>query len=386
MEKFIVKVAPKILTDLRQRLNRTRYPEDLGNDDWAYGTHGRALRQLCDYWRDGFDWRAVERAINRFPHFRTDIGGNPIHFIQARGKGPKPMPIILNHGWPWTFWDMHKLIGPLSDPAAHGGDAADAFDVVVPSLPGYGFSTPLARTGLNFWNTADLWVTLMQQTLGYDRFGSYGGDWGALITAQLGHKYADHLTGIYVSLPLPLDVFLAPFPGPELYAADESDWYDANQRFVATESGYSALLSTKPQTLAYALTDSPVGHCAWILEKRRSWSDCGGDVERVFSKDELLTTVMLYWITASGGSAGRYYYECLHNPWSPSHDRHPRVEAPTGIAQFEREVVRLPKAWSQQTYNLQRYRRFARGGHFAPMEQPEVLIHELREFFRPLRR
>ena len=386
MESFRIEVPDDVLSDLRDRLARARYPADLGNAQWAYGTNGDYLKQLCDYWREGFDWRAQERAMNALPHYRTTIEGNPIHFIRQPGKGPEPMPIILNHGWPWTFWDMNKIIGPLSDPAAHGGDPADAFDVVVPSLPGYGFSTPLANTGLNFWRTADLWVQLMQEQLGYDRFASYGADWGSAITAQLGHKYADRLYGIYVSLTLPLDVFQPwVLPGSDDYAPDEKAWHAENEHFFATESGYSALQGTKPQTLAYGLNDSPVAQCAWILEKRRTWSDCKGNVESVFSKDELLTTMTLYWATASGGSSARYYYECAHNPWRPSHGGRPVVAAPTGLALFENDIFRLPRSWAEKYYNLQRYRRFSAGGHFAPMEAPDVIVNELREFFRPLR-
>ena len=386
MEKFSINVPDSVITDLHDRLARARYPSDLGNDQWAYGTNADYLKELCTYWRTGFDWRAQEREMNKFSHYRTTIEGNPIHFIHERGKGPKPMPIILNHGWPWTFWDMKKVIGPLSDPAAFGGDPADAFDVVVPSLPGYGFSTPLANTGLNFWRTADLWVQLMQDQLGYQRFSSYGGDWGSLITAQLGHKHADKLHGIYVSLPLPLDIFQGPFPGgPGDFGPDEQGWQAKNELFFATESGYSALQATKPQTLAYGLNDSPVAQCAWILEKRRTWSDCRGDVESMFTRDELLTTMMLYWATGSGGSSARYYYECAHNPWKASHNRQPLVEAPTGVAVFENEIICLPKSWSEKNYNLQRYKRFTKGGHFAPMESPDVIVSELREFFRPLR-
>ena len=385
MEKFSISVPDSVLTDLHDRLARARYPNDLGNDQWAYGTNAEYLKELCTYWRTGFDWRAQEKAINALPHYRTTIEGNPIHFIHQPGKGPKPIPIILNHGWPWTFWDMNKIIGPLSDPAAYGGDPADAFDVIVPSLPGYGYSTPLANTGLNFWRTADLWVQLMQDKLGYKRFASYGGDWGSLVTAQLGHKHADKLYGVYVSLPLPLDLFFSPLPGPEQYAADEKNWHAENELFFATESGYSAIQATKPQSLGYGLADSPVAQCAWILEKRRTWSHCKGNVESVFSKDELLTTMMLYWATNSGGSSARYYYECTHNPWQPSHNRHPWVEAPTGVALFENDIFRLPKSWSEKNYNLKSYRRFPQGGHFAPMEQPDIIVSELREFFRALR-
>lgn len=385
VEAFSVAVPDAVLADLRQRLASARYAEDFANDAWAYGTNGAYLRELCDYWKDGFDWRAQERAINRYAHFKTVVEGMPVHFIHQRGKGPRPMPLLLSHGWPWTFWDFQKLIGPLTDPAAHGGDPADAFDVIVPSLPGFGFSTPLRTPGINFWRTADLWVELMQQQLGYERFSAYGADWGAMITSQLGHKHADKLYGIHTSFPVPLDLLFCPLPPASEFAADEKRWFDRNAHFFAAESAYLAIQSTKPQTLAYGLNDSPVAQCAWVLEKRRTWSDCGGDVETVFDKDDLLTTMTLYWATQSGGSSARYYYECLHNPWQPSHSRSPRIEAPTGVAIFDNEVLNWPRQWIEKTYNLQRYRRFSSGGHFAPMEQPAILVDELREFFRPLR-
>lgn len=385
VEPFEVNIPDAALNDLRERLQRTRFADDFANDDWSYGTNGAYLRELCEYWKDGFDWRAQERAMNDLHHFRTEIDGVPIHFIHERGKGPKPMPLILSHGWPWTFWDFRKLIGPLTDPAAYGGDPADSFDVIVPSLPGFGFSNPLRTSGINFWRTADLWVKLMCDTLGYERFSAYGSDWGAFITSQLGHKYADKLHGIHTTLPIPLDLFFCAPPEESAFAPDEKQWFADNATFFAAESGYSALQATKPQTLAFSLNDSPVGQCAWILEKRRSWSDCKGDVESVFSKDDLLTTASLYWLTQSGGTSARYYYECVHQPWQPSHTRTPQIEAPTGVAVFDHEIVHWPQKWVEENYDLRRYRRFATGGHFAAFEQPELLLGELRSFFKTLR-
>jgi pimeloyl-ACP methyl ester carboxylesterase len=222
------------------------------------------------------------------------------HFIHVRGKGSNPKPLILSHGWPWTFWEYHKLIAPLSDPGSHGGDPADAFDLVVPSLPGYGFSTPLRKPGVNFWRTSGLWVKLMQR-LGYPRFAAHGADWGALITADLGHRYPERVMGVHFPMMLPLDLFSGGMPAPEDYDADEAPMAARLQNFFATESAYSALQSTKPQTIASALNDSPVGLASWIVEKQRSWSDCHGDVETRFTKDDLLTTIMIYWVTQSSG-------------------------------------------------------------------------------------
>lgn len=385
VEPFTIAVSDETLRDLRERLERVRWPEDFANDQWQYGTNLAYLKELVGHWKDRYDWRRHEREMNSFSHFRTTIEDVPIHFIHERGKGPKPMPLILSHGWPWTFWDLHKVIRPLADPASFGGDPADAFDVVVPSLPGYGFSTPLRKTGFNFWRTADLWVRLMQDVLGYSRFSAEGGDWGALVTSQLGHKYADRLHGIYVHLVAPLDIFLGALPAASEYGPDEQGWFEKNAHFFSAESGYSALQATKPQTIAHALNDSPAGLCSWILEKRRTWSDCAGDVERRFTKDELLTTVMIYWVTQSYGTSARYYYECVHNPWRPSHPREPVVEAPTGVGLFEKEVVLLPRTWTERYYNLKRWTRMPSGGHFAPMEEPDLLVDDIRAFFRPLR-
>lgn len=381
---FKIEIADSEIVDLKQRLARTRFAEDFGNDDWRYGSNGAYLRELIAHWRDHYDWRTHERAMNALPQFRTEIDGVPVHFIHVRGKGPKPMPLILNHGWPWTFWDLRHLIGPLTDPAAYGGDPADAFDVVVPSLPGYGFSTPLRKTGHNFWTTADLWVQLMEG-LGYPRFATQGGDWGSFISEQLGHKYAERIIGAHLTLTTPLDIFAGGHADPADYAPEEAGWAEKTANFFLQEAGYFALQTTKPQTPAFALNDSPAGLCAWILEKRRSWSDCGGDVETVFSKDDLLTTVMIYWLTQSYGTSARFYYEATHRPWTPSHARMPVVETPTAVAVFRNEVILHPKRWAERYFNLKRWTVHQKGGHFAAAEVPDVMVEELRSFFRTLR-
>ena len=280
---------------------------------------------------------------------------------------------------------MHKVIRPLSDPAAFGGSPEDAFDVVVPSLPGYGFSTPLTTTGINYWRTADLWVQLMQEVLGYDKFAAQGGDWGALITAQLGHKYADRMIGIHVTMVGGLSMTGGNGPKPEDYAPEEAGYAERTANFFHKESGYFHLQSTKPQTLAFGLNDSPVGLCSWILEKRRTWSDCDGHVERRFTKDDLLTTMMIYWATQSFGTSTRYYYEAVHNPWHPSHEGGKLVEAPTAVSVFPKEVILMPRRWVERHYNLQRWTVQPSGGHFAPMEEPELLVEDIRAFFRTLR-
>ncbi len=384
-EPFTIQISDEVLTDLRKRLTHTRWANDFANDEWTYGTNGAYLKELVTYWIEEYDWRTHEAEMNAFTNYKTTIEGIPIHFVHEPGKGPKPIPLILSHGWPWTFWDFHKVIRPLSDPAAFGGDPADAFDVIVPSLPGFGFSTPLTTTGINYWRTADLWVRLMQDVLGYDKFGAQGGDWGALITAQLGHKYANKLIGTHVNVMAPLDIFGGSMPAESEYGPGEEGLYEKNTHFFTAESGYSALQSTKPQTLAFALNDSPVGLCSWIVEKRRTWSDCSGDVEKRFTKDELLTTMMIYWITQSFGTSARYYYEATHHPWQPSHNRTPVVESPMGVAVFSEDVIVMPRKWADNYYNLKHWTPMPSGGHFASMEEPQLLIDDVRAFFRPLR-
>ncbi len=384
-EPFEVSVSDEVLTDLNNRLVNYRWPKDFANDQWQFGTNADYLKELVDHWINNYDWRTHEKQINSFSHFKTEIDEIPIHFIHEPGKGPNPIPIILNHGWPWTFWDFNKVIGPLSDPAAFGGNPADAFDVIVPSLPGYGFSSPLSKAGINYIVTADMWITLMRDVLAYDKFAVHGGDWGALVGSQLGHKYPQHLIGLHLSIMVPLDLFEKGLPDESEFAPDERHKFETNTNFFLHEDGYFKIQATKPQTVAYGLNDSPVGLCAWILEKRRTWGDCNGDVESRFSKDELITTMMIYWITETFGTSARYYYEAAHRLWQPEHDRTPVVEAPTAIACFPKEVIQMPKAWAERYYNLQRWTPMPSGGHFAPMEEPQALIEDVRSFFRGLR-
>jgi pimeloyl-ACP methyl ester carboxylesterase len=384
VEPYRVNVPDSVLDDLRVRLKRTRWVEDFANEGWQYGTNISYLKELVAYWIEGYDWRKHECAMNAYPQFRTEVDGAPIHFIHIRGKGPSPKPLILSHGWPWTFWEYHKVTGPLSDPSSYGGDPADAFDVVVPSLPGYGFSTPLLKPGINFWRTSGLWVMLMER-LGYSRFAAHGADWGGLITADLGHRYPERVMGVHLAMMAPLDLFSGGMPAAGDYDADEAPMAARLQNFFATESAYSALQSTKPQTIAAALNDSPVGLASWIVEKQRSWSDCHGDVETRFNKDDLLTTIMIYWVTQSYGTSARYYYEAAHSPWTPVHDRMPVVEAPVGISMLPEEFCNAPRRWAERYYNLKQKRHHKSGGHFAAWEEPEAIITDVRDFFRALR-
>jgi pimeloyl-ACP methyl ester carboxylesterase len=384
-EPFAISVPDEVLDDVRDRLRHTRYPLDVGNEDWRYGVERSYLEELVDHWITSYDWRAHERAMNAVAQFRTTVDGLPIHYVHERGTGPDPMPLILSHGWPWTFWDFHKVIGPLTDPGAHGGDPADAFDVVIPSLPGFGFSSPLTEAGVEWMRTADVWAALMTG-LGYDRFAAHGGDWGGLITAQLGHKYADRIIGAHLGVCTPMTLFETGLPTEDRYADDEKHrFHHTQQRMQSVATSHLVVQSDDPQTLAYGLHDSPAGLCSWILERRRSWSDSNGDVESRFSKDDLITTAMLYWITDTMVTSMRYYWEAQHNLWKPSHDRSPVVEAPTAITLWPQELMLMPTELMRSFYNLQRLTEMPRGGHFHPMEEPELLVEDIRAFFRTLR-
>jgi pimeloyl-ACP methyl ester carboxylesterase len=381
---FRINAPDRDLNDVSERLRRMRWPQEIGaNENWQAGTNLAYMRELTEYWLNQYDWRAQERAMNAFPHFRTAIDDILIHFIHVRGKGPKPMPLIINHGWPWTFWDMRNIIGPLSDPAAHGGDPADAFDVVAPSLPGFAFSSPLEKPGIYFAPTADLWVKLMAR-LGYERFATQGGDIGAFVSAMLGHKYSERIIGVHLHLLAPLK---APYPTPEDYSPEEADWGKKTAAFFAEGSGYMQIQRTRPQTISFAMHDSPVGLAAWLIEKRRAWSDCSGDVESVFSKDDLITSAMLFWLTETYASSARHYYEARPENFIAAHvhDRVPVVEAPTGILQFKGDVFLYPRKWAERYYNLKSWNVAENGGHFAPMEAPGVLVDNIRAFCRTLR-
>lgn len=381
-----IDVPNEVIEDLHRRLDATRWPSDLDNETWSYGAQAKYLRELATYWRHEYDWREREKLMNGFPHFRETIDGIPIHFIHVRGKGPNPIPMLMSHGWPSTFWDFYKVIGPLTDPMSHGGDSdTPSFDVIIPSLPGYGFSSPLEQTGINFWNTADLWVKLMDR-LGYDRFVAQGGDWGGFVSAQLAHKYADRLIGAHLGLVVRLDCFTGGMNDPNDYGPEDAELLAENQAFAAAEAAYAMLQATKPQTPAFGMNDSPVGLLAWIIEKFQSWSDCDGDLESRYTKDELLDTVMIYWITQTFGSSVRYYYEAAHNPWRPSHDRMPVVEAPVSALIYHKEMTHAPRKWVERYHNIVRYTEMTEGGHFPQLEVPELLIEDIREAYRSVNR
>ena len=378
---FKVEVPDATLEDLRERLGRTRWPDEIPGSGWDYGSNLAYIKELVEYWRTRFDWRAQERAINAFAHYRATVDGLGIHFIHERGKGPDPLPLIMTHGWPGSFFEMVKIIPLLTDPASHGGDAADSFDVVVPSMPGYGFSDHTTQRGVNLVKIPDLWAQLMTEGLGYRRFGAQGGDWGAGVTARFGFAYPDRVVGIHVTSVLGVQPYLG--PGARELSEEEQAGIAAFKSWMGSEGGYAHLQGTKPQTLAYGLNDSPAGLAAWIVEKYRTWSDCDGDVERRYTKDELLTTVTIYWVTQSINSSTRLYYEHWHNPWSFGQGE--RIQVPCGVALFPKEICPQPREYAERSYNVQRWTEMPRGGHFAALEEPELLAQDIRAFFRPLR-
>lgn len=379
--RFHVNLPQSVIDDLRLRIEHVRWPDTVEPKGWNYGTNLTYLQELISYWYKDFDWRQQEKQLNRFNHFQAAVAGQHIHFIHEHGKGPRPIPIVLTHGWPSTFYEMFKIIPLLTDPEAYGGDANDAFDVVVPSLPGYGFSERPMKPGVTFREISDMWTELMVDVLGYERFAAHGGDLGSDVTTHLGRYHSDRIIGIHllaVTKPY-LDQDSAPL------TEEEQNYVRQVERWKQEEGAYTHQQSTKPQTLAYGLNDSPVGLAGWIVEKMRAWSDCSGDVERRFSKDELLTNLMIYWATETINSSMRLYYD--HNDFSKVEPEPYSIEVPTGVTLTVEPVNKAPKSWAERTYkNIQHWTELPRGGHFAAFEEPELLAEEIRAFFRPLRK
>jgi pimeloyl-ACP methyl ester carboxylesterase len=370
---FTIGVPQATLDDLHERLNRTRWPSAAPVGGWSQGTNIAYLRSLIDYWRDGFDWRRQERRMNNLPQFCTEIDGVRIHFLHIRGRGPNPMPLILTHGWPSTFDEFSRLIPMLTNP---GSDSEISFDVVVPSLPGFGFSTPLPPPGPQSIRIASLWAKLMTERLGYKRFCAHGGDIGAGVTNRLAQNHAAVLYGVHVMSLFP------PWLGtgsPPL-TASESRYRGILNAWGEEEGAYEHLQNTRPQTLAYAMHDSPAGMAAWIVEKLHNWSDCGGNIETRFSKDEVLSGLTLYWATETFASSVRLYYDSVHTPTTIGPAT--KVDSPTAIALTTELVNKAPREWAERTYtNIQHWTEFPRGGHFMAHEEPELLAADLLSFF-----
>jgi epoxide hydrolase len=385
MRPFEIKIPQEQLDDLKQRIAATRWPDEVPGAGWSRGVPLAYLRELAEYWRTAFDWPAVEARLNLFPQFLTEIDGARVHFLHVRSPEPDALPLILTHGWPGSFTEFLDVVGPLTNPAAYGGDRADAFHVVIPSIPGYAFSGPTRAAGWDVPRVADAWKELMR-SLGYTRYMVQGGDWGSPISLRLGLADPEHVAGVHLNMCVTL-----PPQDPGAFAAlDEADL--ARLAFAGyfqqDGMGWQKIQSTRPQTLAYGLTDSPVGQLAWITEKFKEWSDCDQAPEDAISRDQLLTNVTIYWLTATAGSSAQLYFESTHldadflttwgGPWP--------LTMPVGVASFPKDAVRPVRCWAEKILpTLTHWTEFSRGGHFAAMEQPELFVGDIRKFARTLR-
>lgn len=374
-QPFEIKVNHEQLDDLRHRLRTTRWPSEETVDDWTQGIPLQYLKEVCTYWAETYDWETRQKQLNAFPQFRMDIGGLGIHFVHVKSPEPNALPLVMSHGWPGSIVEFLKVIGPLADPVAHGGNAADAFHVVCPSLPGYGFSDKPTTTGWGVEKIAASWSELMQG-LGYERYVAQGGDWGAMVTTSIGMQDQEHCQGIHLNMPI-----IPPDPATlEDLTASEKSALAGMQHYEEKDSGYSKQQSTRPQTLSYGLTDSPSGQAAWILEKFWSWTDCDGHPENVITRDELLDNIMLYWIPATAASSARLYWESSTNPPTG------KVDVPVSCSIFPKEILRSSRRWAEKHFeHLVYWNELAKGGHFAAFEQPETFVNEVRAAFRHAR-
>jgi epoxide hydrolase len=380
--EFRIDVPEADLRDLRERLERTRWPESETVGDWSQGVPLAYMQELCRYWADGYDWRATEERLNALPQFRTEIDGLGIHFVHVRSRHPDALPLVITHGWPGSIVEFLKVIGPLADPTVHGGEAADAFHVVCPSLPGYGFSDKPPQPGWGVERIAAAWAQLMAR-LGYENYGAQGGDWGSSISTSVAQQDPEHVVGIHLTPPL---------AGPDPATLDDLTESERSalaslERSQRWDSGYSMQQATRPQTLGYGLVDSPAGLCAWIVEKFWSWTDCDGHPENVLTRDEMLDNLMLYWLAGAGASSARLYWESIRQVrklfTEPNVDT---VSVPTGGSIFPKEVIRPSRRWAEKRFTDLRYwNELDAGGHFAAFEQPELFVDEVRSFFRIVR-
>ena len=373
-EPFVISVDDDVLTDLQRRLRNTRWPEAEPVNDWSQGIPLAYVQEVCEYWADGYDWRTREAALNRFDQFTTTIDGLDVHYVHVRSPEPDAFPLLITHGWPGSIVEFHKVIEPLTNPAAHGGDPSTAFDVICPSLPGFGFSGKPTETGWGVGKIAETWIALMAE-LGYDRYGAQGGDWGAGITTAIGGVPDSGCVGIHLNMP-------SGRPGPD--DVPETDLerrvVEAISYYFEWDSGYSKQQATRPQTLGYGLTDSPAGQAAWILEKFYAWTDCNGHPENVLSRDEMLDNIMLYWLNANATSSARLYWESF------GRSRPNPTIVPTGVAAFPKEILPASPRWCEPVYpNLTHWTDMDRGGHFAAFEQPELFVEDVRIFFATVR-
>jgi pimeloyl-ACP methyl ester carboxylesterase len=375
---FKIHVPDDVLQDLKARLARTRFPSEIPGTSWDYGTDLTYLKSLVAYWRDRFDWRAQERKLNEFDQYKTTIDGIEIHFIHQKSRVPNAFPLAVTHGWPGSIVEFTKVIGPLTDPVKYGGRAEDAFNVVAISLPGFGFSGKPQERGYSPEKIGTIIAKLMAR-LGYDRYGVQGGDWGGIISRLVALDDPKHVAGLHLNFCI---------AGPPAGVANPNEGvppaelqrYQARQTYMENERAYQQIQGTKPQTLGFSLDDSPAGLAAWIVEKFHAWCDCDGNVESRFTKDELLTNITLYWVTQTGTSSTRIYYENRVATGNPG-----KVTVPTACALFPKEITVPPRKWVEARYNLVRWTEMPRGGHFAALEQPDLLVNDVREFFRAIR-
>jgi pimeloyl-ACP methyl ester carboxylesterase len=377
---FRIDIPQTDLDDLEDRLARARWPEEMPGVGWSRGVPLGYLRDLADYWLTKYDWRKQEAKLNELPQFTTQIDGTPVHFLHVRSPESGALPLILTHGWPGSIVEFLRVIGPLTDPRTHGGDRADAFHLVIPSLPGYGFSGPTHEAGWTTARIAKAWAELMHR-LGYERYGAQGGDWGAFVSPELGRIAADQVLGVHVNAAT---IGFIPF-GP-VDAGDLATFTDAEKvrlerlnKFMSEGNGYFQIQATRPQTLAYGLTDSPVGQLAWIVEKFKEWSHAVASPEDAIDRDLMLTNVMLYWLTRTAASSGRLYYENMHaNSWGQQPGK-----TPTGVAVFAEDVA--IRRYAEYGNRIVHWSEFETGGHFAAMDSPDLLVQDVRTFFRGLR-
>lgn len=374
IQPFKVAIPQATLDDLHARLARPRWPDEVEGTGWGYGANLGYMKSLVDYWQRQYDWRKQEAELNKFAQFKADVDGVGIHFIHERGKGPDPTPIVITHGWPGSFFEIVKLIPLLTDPANHGGDPADSFDVIVPSLPGFGFSDRPREPNASLARTAELWAKLMTDTLGYRRFAAAGGDFGAIVTQHLASAHPDLLIGIHLTYI----GFYNSTPDPSELSEAEKSYLGRLQQWIMREGAYFMIQGTKPQTLAYGLNDSPAGLAAWITEKFHAWTD-RGDTEMRLSKDELLTNIMIYWVTETINSSMRTYSA------DPPQKLERLPEVPAAFAAFPKDINPPPREWVERRLHLAHWTEMPRGGHFAAMEEPELLAGDIRSFFHDLK-
>jgi len=377
IQPFRIAATDSQLEDLKRRLRDTRWPERECVDDWSQGLPLSYAKEVAAYWLDKYDWRAREALLNRFPQFKTTLDGLGIHFIHVRSPHANALPIVITHGWPGSIVEFHKVIEPLTNPTAHGGDATDAFHVVCPTIPGYGFSDKPTNKGWNVQHVGRAWAELMPR-LGYKRYVAQGGDWGAIITSCIGNQDPANCIGIHLNMPIaPLDN-----AAKDNLTDREKSALASIQHYFDWDSGYSKEQSTRPQTIGYGLTDSPVGQLTWILEKFWSWTDCNGHPENVLTRDEILDNIMMYWLPAAAASSARLYWESFRDALALSDP----VNIPVGCSIFPKEIFRLSRRWAEKRFTkIVYFNELAKGGHFAAFEQPEIFVDELRKCFRLMR-